>query len=154
MSELWERQGRETDKAFMAFCQYRDMPPKARSILAAYREYSGRRSAEKSPGFFSAWVKQYDWVERVNAYDSYHDSERLKETAAARRRVRILGWELLERQLDALKDANLTPEERIRLINSLRSLIQAFDDSLQAPTLPEKVTAGTVPYDDEWLEAA
>lgn len=68
----WERQEGETEKAFQAFCAYRDMGT-GRSIQKL------RKNAGKTQGYerhLFAWSSRYDWPARAAAWDQHLDSER------------------------------------------------------------------------------
>lgn len=65
----YDRQESETQKAYAAFCVYRDLG-KSRSLDAAYdllkeRQNSGKRAS----GFLCKWSKQHSWVSRAEQYD-------------------------------------------------------------------------------------
>lgn len=66
--DFWERLPDETNKAYAAFCCYRDMGS----------ERGIRKVAQvigKSYTYLEEWSKKYDWVNRVTAYDDYLDSK-------------------------------------------------------------------------------
>ena len=64
---LWERIPGETDKAFKAFCVYRD--------LRQNRSFSALldRLGKKSKTQFAVWSKKYNWQVRVRAFDDDED---------------------------------------------------------------------------------
>ncbi len=65
----WERQPDESAKAYAAFCLYRDIDVKSRSMLAAYRMQAGKEAANSLSGMWIIWSTSYRWTERVRAYD-------------------------------------------------------------------------------------
>lgn len=71
----------ESDKAYAAFCAYRDMPPDERSIEVAYNARKSNERATKGLATSGRWVKwstDYSWVERAKAYDVHSDRVFLK----------------------------------------------------------------------------
>ena len=90
MTQLWERQQGESDKAFSAFCVYRDLPPKERTLLRAYEVHSGRNRKDISkkqaqpPGYFKQWCDKYEWFNRATAYDDYLDFQQREATREAK----------------------------------------------------------------------
>lgn len=65
----------ETDKAYAAFCAYRDLPPHERSIDAAYillkyPKSTVKRTAAKN---WYLWSVEFSWVERARSSDVYKD---------------------------------------------------------------------------------
>jgi len=81
LTELWERRADETDKAFRAFVVYRDMGT-GRAIDRIPQFILGPTGAPlyKSVRYFRVWSSQYNWVERVRAYDAHLDDVRRKAT--------------------------------------------------------------------------
>lgn len=78
----WERQERETPKAFDAFVVYRDMNP---------QERSGAKVAVavgKSWSLMQQWCRKYGWVERAAAWDEEQD--RIKREIAQREQVEAI----------------------------------------------------------------
>lgn len=77
----WGRRD-ETDKAYRAFCIYRELGPgPGRSLHSAYRRYVEERDGEDpgagicAPSYFQAWSSRHDWVARVRAWDAYLDRQ-------------------------------------------------------------------------------
>lgn len=82
MREKWERQPRETAKAFAAFQFYRDMGSSKRSLRRC------AQSLGKSDTVVMGWSTKYSWVERVLAWEDEQDRirrienlEEIRETA-------------------------------------------------------------------------
>ncbi len=67
--EAWDRQPDETDKAFAAFAAYRDLG--ADRTVAKAIEALGKKPNYRST--CEAWSRQWSWVARVGAWDSYED---------------------------------------------------------------------------------
>ncbi len=76
---LWDIQPGETSKAFAAFMTYLRLPPAERSIKVAAENmgYSGDNQLGK-------WSSANNWVERVEAYDSYTASRALVVVEASK----------------------------------------------------------------------
>ena len=79
---LWEREVRESARAYAAFCSFRELGPK-RTLRAAYRALTGAAgpSAEGRgyPGCWRRWVLIYRWVERAQAFDNWKDDQQALE---------------------------------------------------------------------------
>jgi hypothetical protein len=77
----WERQEKETDAAWRAFQVYRDLPhlqPPETPESRSQRAVSARLYPGKSPGKgvtkeIGGWSAKWDWLARVNAYDTHLD---------------------------------------------------------------------------------
>lgn len=108
----WERQEGETPKPYEAFCVYRDMgiqrsQPKVAEKLG------------KSTALISRWSSEYNWVERVAAWDD--DRERI-EREIAEKEMRDSIRKMRKRQAEtgrymqvkAMKALNRIPEEEIK----------------------------------------
>lgn len=81
----YEHQPGETDKAFDAFCLYRDLGI-SRTLDAVAEQL------EKSVTLIGRWSSQYNWRERVSAYDDYIDAQARKkvERDTIKRRAEML----------------------------------------------------------------
>ena len=75
--EPWERQPKEGQEAFAAFCRYRDMGPDDRSIRKA--EQDNIKTVSKC----LAWSQKHSWVNRCKAWDSHLDEVKRKATEKA-----------------------------------------------------------------------
>ena len=60
----WDRLSTETDLAFEAFSSYLETG----SMLASYRQSTGKKKAKFSPGTWTAWGSKHNWVRRRAAY--------------------------------------------------------------------------------------
>ena len=65
----WERQLEETDKAFAAFVEYRDMPPGHRALEKLAQKHGTLRVN------FERWSVAWDWRARVAEYDIWRDRQ-------------------------------------------------------------------------------
>ncbi len=75
--ELWHQLDNESDRAHDAFKCYMLLPPAERSVVGAWREWSGNMDAKREPPYFAGWAKDYAWAERARARD--HHLELLRE---------------------------------------------------------------------------
>jgi hypothetical protein len=85
----WERQEKETNKAWNAFCLYRDMNPADRSISKV-----SKTLGYKVDALPARWSRHNNWVSRAGAYDAHMDELRrnqreLERLAASDRRIQI-----------------------------------------------------------------
>lgn len=69
----WEPLDSETARQYQAFCVYLHPGP-SRSLIGAYRKYSGKGDAKDVGGTLKKWSVQNKWVERATAYDAYVES--------------------------------------------------------------------------------
>ncbi|USK77822.1 hypothetical protein [Peribacillus frigoritolerans] len=74
----FERQDKETEKAFEAFRIYRELG--SERSCAKVGEKLG-----KSSTLIERWSSRWDWVERVKSYDSEMDRKALKQEEKKRR---------------------------------------------------------------------
>ena len=68
LSVSWERQEKESEKAYSYFCCYRDLG-KDRSTVKVQQEFS------KSKRFMDGLSSKHNWVVRARAYDDYLERE-------------------------------------------------------------------------------
>ena len=111
---LWEKLKEETNKAYKAFCFYRDMGsgrsmPKACKILG------------KKPGYaiqLERWSRNFAWVKRAEAYDLYleaevrrvSEKERLKMHERHAKQAMLFQQKMLEK-LQTLNPSDLSPAD-------------------------------------------
>ena len=77
MAEKWGRMNGESEQAFEAFHTYRDMGLN-RSLKATWE------SLGKSKTLISDWARDWNWKERVTAYDGYVDQRSIESNLAVR----------------------------------------------------------------------
>lgn len=108
MAKPWERQEKESDKAFEAFAIYRDMGPDR-----SYRKVSEQLG--KSETLINRWGSTYTWIERAAAWDNELDKEnqkeQRKEIAKMRKRHADLASAMLVKAAKALKSI---PDDEIK----------------------------------------
>lgn len=102
----WEIQPKESEKAFAAFCVYRDLGPD-RSLSQV------SENLQKSSRWIKEWSRIHDWVVRARAYDNHLDEVRrqeeetqlkhdIKDAAKSRRDILARQRKILEKQTDHL----------------------------------------------------
>ncbi len=75
--EVWERQTAESDEAWLAFRNYRDMPLDERML---------KRAASIRLTTLSKWYREHNWDTRCRAYDAKFDKMRVEEREQIYRR--------------------------------------------------------------------
>lgn len=102
--ELWERQPNESQPAFEAFAKYRDQVSK-RSIRRVAQELG------KSATLMTRWSIEWQWVDRVKAYDAELDRKardiRLEEIKRMNETHAKAATALITKALQRLKDMPL-----------------------------------------------
>lgn len=102
----WERQKGESAQAYEAFSTYRDMGPE-RSIAKV------AQALNKSRALMGRWSSQWNWVERVRAYDNELEKEAkakaVKDRKAMTERHIGIAMQVQKKALEAL--ANLSVED-------------------------------------------
>lgn len=103
--DLWERQPGEGPKPWEAFVIYRDMPDRALRKVA--------KQLGKSLTIVGRWSSEWNWLERVAAWDNEQDRISRKahtdEIAKMRKRHAKLAAAMLEKSAAAL--AQMSPED-------------------------------------------
>ena len=134
--EPWDRQHRETPRAFHLFCHYRDLPVAVRSVRAAFREHRERclhQVVTTKVHHTDNWSSEWGWVERAAAWDREMDRQaRLKisqdQVNARTRHARIAQatLQVLSMPMVALMKAAEDPQVLTRLISEARESPKAF----------------------------
>lgn len=97
----WERQEKESAKAFEAFCIYRDMGIQ-RSVRKVARELG------KSETLMARWSGNYNWVERATAWDEEQDrivrQMQLDDIKKMRKRHAEIATDMLVKAAAALEE--------------------------------------------------
>lgn len=140
MTELWQRQPGETDKAYVGFLCYRDLEPHERTVDKAfdcYRQQAGKKPAtHRASGYFVEWYQKHNWPERCAAWDNHVDG--LEKHAFINQRIknkqqRIMSLAGLHgKAVQALAKADMGEITISELVNALRVSVQElrkeFDD--------------------------
>jgi hypothetical protein len=111
---LFDRQPRETEKAFTAFRTYLDLGSK-RSLKAVGQKLG------KSKAMMERWSSQWKWVARVKAYSNHmtHEAD-LEQQRQARRKI-VTSNETLE-ELSAIVRADPDEVQKLRYSDKLRAI--------------------------------
>src|SRR6516164_7874165 len=84
----YERQPNESDRAFAAFCCYRDLGPKRSLDEVGKRLYRGRSGRKRgATGRIQEWSIQWNWRERAVAWDAHLDCQTREAQEQARREM-------------------------------------------------------------------
>ena len=115
----WDRQAHESEPAYKAFLEFRDMGS-GRSIVEAYRRQKGKPNARQADGQWNRWVHKWQWEKRCVDWDRQLQKRRDQETAKGaaqweRRRQQFLerAWghgEQIDRDIDLMSRVGLFEE--------------------------------------------
>ncbi len=141
----WDRQEKETAKAYAAFQAYLSLAPKDRSVAAAYALERGDGEAterRRPPGYYERWATKWDWKERAAQFDEHQFSERWAVVEDTYKEAQLEAADLLRDTVlslrEDLKRDYMQPKEKISLINSLRELLKGIaggDDVIESITV-------------------
>lgn len=147
----WDRQPNETQKAYEAFCVYRDLKDAADP---AYKRSIARTGEKlgKSESLLERWSGRYDWVRRAEKWDvdqeqklrAEAERKRLADIRSMRRRHADLAAAILEKAANALQHL---PEEAIRP----RDISQMVDVASKSSSIC-RITTGKTPAMPVWQE--
>src|SRR5437660_1461972 len=123
----YERQPGESDRAFAAFCCYRDLGPKRSLDEVGKRLYGGQSGRKRAAtGRVQEWSSNWQWRERVAAWDAHLDQQTREAQEKARRemgeRHAKLAVALQEKAIQRLK--GMKPEE-LSSADLLRYFVEA-----------------------------
>lgn len=130
MAAFWERQEDETNRAYQAFCVYRDLGP-TRSLKKAAKAFYGTETDPKLSQIntVKAWSSRFMWVSRAEAFDAERDRVdriELEEHRRAmnerhRRLATFMQGKAFER-LNSLKQGELPPSQIANVVNVAANL--------------------------------
>lgn len=134
MSDPWDIQDGETAKAYQAFCAYRDLPIRERSILEAYRRSAkSRAQARQAPGHWTRWCATNGWVERARAWDAAQLAADIEARTALREAARQRVVERLEELVD--KGLAIALGDAIRVIETESGMVPVHAAMVEAVML-------------------
>lgn len=133
----WDRQPKEGDQAWIAFCAYRDMGP-GRSIAKT------ATGLGKPKSLLEGWSSRHGWVRRAVAHDQHQEATAAADARAATRSARtavldqqsVAARALLAKGLQALQGVDPTmiePKDIPRWIDTAIRL------NRQAVGLPDRI---------------
>jgi hypothetical protein len=140
----WDRLDGESDKAFAAFCVYRDLGAE-RSVDAAYQKHSKTTSKTRPPHWLK-WSAKYHWVDRVKAWDDHKDKE--VQAALIVNEQTVINNELsdyeymrllLTDKMKKLKDAGYK-DTSFEVLNLIEMMNKTHNMARRALKMPEKYT--------------
>jgi len=148
----WERRPDETVKSYAAFLAYADLPPKGRSVAAAYRAANGRESDAEAPGYWRDWAQKNDWEGRAAARDRHVAAEALdalvdERKTLARQTVSIarLAQAKAVEGLQGADSSKMSAGESVRVLEVAHKLLREIWPELVEATA---VAAEDGPQDD------
>lgn len=122
MPKPWERQEGETDRAFEAFCVYRDLG----------RERSQEKTAAKlgkNRNQICKWSMKYNWVERISKWEDEQDRlirmELTKDIGRMRKRHADIASAMLikaARALQKIPDDEIKASDISRMVDTASKL--------------------------------
>jgi hypothetical protein len=108
MAEMWERQDKETSRAYIAFITYRDQKASVRSI-ANVPKIIGKTTGKNPVNNYEYLSKKYNWVERARAWDDHLDAIKVKSTES----------EIRDMKQRHIKIAMLMQKKGVDLLNKI-----------------------------------
>jgi len=119
VAESWERLPGESSRAYSVFCEYMNLGP-YRSLDKLKQKL--HKSITKS--VLARWSVKYKWVERASAYDDYieklkriENEKAIVEMCERQAKIAMEFLEKVEKRLETLDPADLTPSELIRWLD-------------------------------------
>jgi hypothetical protein len=127
---LWERQPGEGPRAYAAFCAYRGLPPRERSLDAAARVLNpGSASKRAATGRLQEWSSTFRWVARAAAWDAHVDAQARDAHVEAVRELQRKHQDCLSTIFDQFAEAirglnwsKLTPTQAVHVADKLITL--------------------------------
>jgi hypothetical protein len=118
----YERQPSESDRAFAAFCCYRDLGPKRSVDEVGKRLYGGHLGRKRgATGRLQEWSSKWHWRERAAAWDAHLDCQTREAQERARKemgerhaKVAVALQEKAIQRLKAMKPEELTSADLLR----------------------------------------
>ncbi|MCM1530109.1 MAG: hypothetical protein NC093_08965 [Alistipes sp.] len=140
----WERQKGESEKAYEAFANYRDMGENRTDVAVANK-------LRKSCTLIRRWKKLWDWAERVRAYDNWLEKSARQKIVKNRqdmidRHIRI-AKDLQGKALSALQNADLDEmsfkdiREVLKMATELERITQGMAEVESTPKEQESRTS-------------
>lgn len=124
--EPWERQDGEGPQAFRCFCAYRDSGANGakRSLTKTAQSLTKRDGSPYSPGTLKQWSRQFNWQERVTAWDEEMDRQTREELAkgitSMRKNHADIARAMLAKALKAMQGLpaeEMTPADIVRMVD-------------------------------------
>jgi len=130
--KVWDRQPKESWQAHEAFLLYLNMGDTRSQAKVAVK-------LGKSTTLMNRWSSEWDWVERVRAYDNFmfeEDTKRAKNEIKARyERIGKISDTLMATAIEALKNVNpkkLSPQDTLAFMR----IAATFADKHKVTALP------------------
>lgn len=135
--ESWERQPRETPRAYALFSQYRDMGPLERSYVRVARDFG------RSVSVIKKIAERNNWQPRVIAWDE--ENERTKRTAQVKEIEGMARRQVLAGQLfmsKGLKRVQAMTDEEVSML-SVWEAVRLVEAGVRLERLGRGETDGT-----------
>lgn len=138
----WERREDESSEEYDRFLAYLSRPKTDRSIVAAYRVWSGREDALDSPGNWKRNAKKHDWAARATDHDVWvswkatleAETAHLERLADYRKRLGnyasvsgSLGLQLLQKlvpKISSIQPSDITMDNLPKLVGMATKLLE------------------------------
>ena len=118
----WQKQSRETDKAYQPFVTYRNLDSKERSLARVGSELVKSRTP------ISRWSAHRSWIERARAWDDYQERRRLKKRIEEKQKMEEEHLEIIRsarsKAIEAL--TQMSVEQLATNVHELRNWITEF----------------------------
>lgn len=115
MQHEWDRRDAESSRAYFCFLNFLNSGAD-RTVIASFRQITGKPQARQVAGAWNAWVLKYAWQERAAAWDSHQqqlaDEERRKLARADEKKWAERRRALREREF-AVSEQLITTAEAI-----------------------------------------
>ena len=122
---IWEQIPGESNKAYAAFCAYRNADPYHRSIDVIYRQVTKARG--RASGGWRTWSTRFNWQDRALAYDTYKDRSITDQIITAKAKNEIV---------ETKKEAVDMADSMLTLISEKLNLLNNSDEELPSKDIP------------------
>lgn len=119
MNDLWERQAKETAKAYAAFVEYRDTPAYQRTVANVMQRHASA----------GRWAAQHAWERRAKAYDDHIDKLSRSRRESVLTNAMNRHANIAEHLISLLRNDDLKPSEIDRICKRIRGLKDAAEVS-------------------------
>ena len=122
-SKVWEKQPKESSKAYFSFCNYRDLGPE-RSVEKTARKQGKKIPKDGGNRTLEAWCTKFNWVSRAAAYDDYIERRKREENekmiiemSERHAKLAVAFQQRLAQRLSSLEPSEITPGDMARWLD-------------------------------------